>query len=207
MNEPTQLPGANEEARPAVDERTFKYPADALRAKWGATALEKGWTALPNTLIKNQRLLGLDPLEMNIILHLCSFWWSSATLPHPSKKTIAAAVAVDPRTVQRRIAKLEERNLIRRVWQASPDRRGGTTANAYDLSGLARAIEKVHRDLNSPRQSSKKRWGGHSGRPPITASSQSAPLQPHDARRIARIRQRDEDFEWERRSREDVMAS
>jgi hypothetical protein len=32
-----------------------------------------------------QQALGLDPLDINIILHIASYWWSESGKPHPSK--------------------------------------------------------------------------------------------------------------------------
>jgi len=71
--------------------------------KWSKALMDAGWTALPSVIIERQKALGLDALDMNIILHLANYWWTRDNKPHPSKKTIAEAIGVAPRTVQRRI--------------------------------------------------------------------------------------------------------
>ena len=82
-----------------------KAEADGLQVnekKWTPTLMKAGWTVLPNVLFERQQALGLDPLDINIILHIASYWWSESGKPHPSKVTIAKAIGVTPRSVQRR---------------------------------------------------------------------------------------------------------
>ena len=76
--------------------------------------MKAGWTLLPNVIFERQQALGLDPMDVNILLHLASYWWTEESKPFPSKTTIAKAIGVDPRSVQRRIARLEKGYLIRR---------------------------------------------------------------------------------------------
>ena len=90
-----------------------------IAQKWGAALTGAGWTAIPNVIIKRQKALGLTPLDVNIILQLLTYWWECENLPRPSKATIAAAIGVDPRTVQRRIASMEKAQFIKRVPRTS----------------------------------------------------------------------------------------
>jgi hypothetical protein len=57
--------------------------------KWSKVLMDAGWTAMPSVIIERQKALGLDSLDMNIILHLASYWWTRDNKPHPSKTTIA----------------------------------------------------------------------------------------------------------------------
>jgi DNA-binding transcriptional regulator YhcF (GntR family) len=101
--------------------------------------MKAGWTVLPNVLFERQKALGLDAIDVNIILHIASYWWTQEGKPHPSKKTIATAMGIEPRTVQRRIAALEAAKLIRRE-----ERRGSsniTQTNVYHLDGLIEAAK------------------------------------------------------------------
>jgi hypothetical protein len=85
--------------------------AETLRkneAKWSKPLMAAGWNALPNIIIEKQEALGLDALDMNIILHLSHYWWTAENLPFPSVATIAKAIGVTPRTVQKRISALHE---------------------------------------------------------------------------------------------------
>ncbi|WP_453974338.1 hypothetical protein [Bradyrhizobium elkanii] len=65
--------------------------------KWTAPLMKAGWTALPNVIFERQRALGLDAIDVNIILHIASYWWTAEGKPFPSKRTIAAAMDVEPR--------------------------------------------------------------------------------------------------------------
>ncbi len=80
--------------------------------KWSKTLMKAGWTAIPSVIFERQRALGLDALDINILAHLAGYWWTHDNKPHPAKKTIAEAMNVNPRTVQRRIASLEKAGLI-----------------------------------------------------------------------------------------------
>ncbi len=52
---------------------TQKQNVEQLRVnekKWTKPLMDSGWSVLPNIIIEKQAALGLDPLDMNIILHL-----------------------------------------------------------------------------------------------------------------------------------------
>ena len=57
-----------------------------------------------------------------------------------SKSTIAKAMKISSRTVQRRLAKLEERGLIARQRQTNTDGGYRGTTNVYHLGGLIAAM-------------------------------------------------------------------
>jgi predicted transcriptional regulator len=129
---------------------------DALKTnekKWGKNLMDSGWTAFPSLILEKQHALGLDPLDINIILHLATYWWESENKPHPSKKTIAETIGVHPRTIQRRIASLEAANLIEREYRT--DKNKGNKSNAYSFDGLIKelapfAAEKI--EVNAVRR-------------------------------------------------------
>jgi predicted transcriptional regulator len=102
--------------------------------KWTKTLMDAGWTAIPSVILERQSALGLEPLDVNILLHLASHWWYATELPYPGKKSVAKAMSVSPRTVQRRIARMEEAGFIRRVDRWHP--KYGRQSNYYDFSGL-----------------------------------------------------------------------
>ena len=60
-------------------------------AKWSKPLMDAGWTVMPSVIIEKQESLGLDCLDMNIILHLSQYWWVVENLPHPKVETIAKA--------------------------------------------------------------------------------------------------------------------
>ena len=107
--------------------------------KWTPGLWKAGWTALPDVVFERQQALGLDPLDINILLHIASYWWRRDSKPFPSKVTIAKAIGVDPRTVQRRIADMEKDGLVRREERRVVGH--GSKTNIYHLDGLIAAAK------------------------------------------------------------------
>ena len=105
--------------------------------KWSKPLMAAGWNAIPNVIIEKQEALGLDPLDMNIILHLTHYWWHPDNLPHPSVETIAKAIGVKPRTIQKRVKALGELGLLER--QERRHTKNGSTTNLYSFKGLIEA--------------------------------------------------------------------
>jgi predicted transcriptional regulator len=117
-----------------------KQDAETLRvneAKWSKPLMTAGWNALPSVIIEKQEALGLDAIDMNIILHLSNYWWRRDNLPHPSVGTIANAIGVKPRTVQKRIAALHAVGLLTRTERRYPGQ--GSKTNLYSFEGLIKA--------------------------------------------------------------------
>ena len=106
--------------------------------KWTKPLMDSGWSVLPNIIIEKQAALGLDPLDMNIILHLVQYWWVPDNLPHPSVATIAEAIGVTPRTVQKRIRAMEELRLMERKERRYT--KFGSATNLYSFEGLIREV-------------------------------------------------------------------
>lgn len=106
--------------------------------KWTPALMDAGWTAIPSVLLERQQALGLDSIDLNIIMHLARHWWYLDNLPRPGKKTIAECMCVHESTVRRRIARMEVDGLITR--KARYDKRyGGQQTNEYSFEGLIRA--------------------------------------------------------------------
>jgi len=117
-----------------------KQPATVdrkIEKRWGHDLTAAGWTAIPNVIIQRQKALGLTPLDVNILLQLLAYWWEPKNLPHMSKKTIAAAIDVHPRTIQKRIAAMEKAKFISSIERKSV--LNGSNSNMYDFSGLIAA--------------------------------------------------------------------
>ncbi len=107
-------------------------------AKWTKPLMDAGWIAFPSVLLERQRALGLDSVDINIILHLANYWWYKENLPRPGKKVIAESMGVDISTIRRRIAQMESGGLIQRQPRFLPE--GGQTTNEYTLDGLIREL-------------------------------------------------------------------
>jgi predicted transcriptional regulator len=151
--------------------------AQALRMnekKWSKPLMDAGWTAIPAVIIERQAALGLDALDVNILLHLANHWWTVDNKPHPAKGTIADAVGMHPRTVQRRIAKMEAASFIRREQRRIPGK--GSRTNLYHFDGLiAEALPYAQEKIaeRQRREKEDKARPGRKGRPHLKVVSGS----------------------------------
>jgi DNA-binding Lrp family transcriptional regulator len=98
--------------------------------------MEAGWTVLPSIILEKQHALGLDPIDVNILMHLARHWWYSDNPPHPSKAAIARCIGKDPSTVRRHIARMEADGFIRREARYTKKKFGGQDTNTYHFDGL-----------------------------------------------------------------------
>lgn len=122
--------------------------------KWTAPLMDAGWTAVPTVLLERQQALGLDSLDLNILLQLARYWWFADNLPKPAKGTLAENIGVDPSTVRRRIARLEAGGLIRRRARfGSKDHR--QEANEYDFAGLIKHATPYANEILATRETRK----------------------------------------------------
>lgn len=153
-------------AKPAGKEDVKK----AIEAKWGKPNIAAGWTCIPNILIKRQQTLGIDALDLNILLHLLSYWWEDENHAHPSKETLALSIGVHPSTIQRRIRSMEAGGLIKRIERRRDHDRSET--NLYDLTPL-RALLEPHAELELA-----ERKAGHTGRRNRTTKVAKIPSAP-----------------------------
>lgn len=106
-----------------------------LATKWGKPLIDAGYTVLPNAILEHQHKLGLDAVDLAIVVHLARHWWAPERLPYPGKRALAALLRVDERTIQRRIAKMEAAGLLERV-ERFDAASGSQRTNEYSLSGL-----------------------------------------------------------------------
>jgi DNA-binding MarR family transcriptional regulator len=103
--------------------------------KWTRLLMDAGWTVLPSIILEKQHALGLDAVDVNILLQLARHWWYSDNPPHPSKSTIARCIGVNPSTVRRHIARMEAAGFIKRQKRFDP-KYGGQVTNIYHFDGL-----------------------------------------------------------------------
>lgn len=113
--------------------------------KWGSSALEAGFTIIPNHLLAMNQYLPVErqvsPTEMLVLLQILLAWWSSDRLPFPSKAAIAARAALSTRQVQRALSALESKGLLQRTARFSGGR--GRMSNSYDPAGLVRTVDEL----------------------------------------------------------------
>lgn len=128
-------------------DKTAKAVLKENEKKWGKTLMAAGWTCVPSTIILRQRALGLDSIDLNLILIIAAHWWTADKLAFPSKKLFAETLGIDISTVRKRLAKLEATGMIKRVPRPRAGQRHETSL--YQLDGLIKgalpfAEEELH---------------------------------------------------------------
>jgi len=120
---------------------------------------------VPNVLFRAQKLLGLDAADVVILLNLSLHWWGPTNLPFPSPAAIANRMGLSRRTIERRIKKLEKRELIRRTpsqVDGVPQRRRYELAGLVERLGVAATDGLFLREIEKRRRAAGK--GQKSGR-------------------------------------------
>jgi predicted transcriptional regulator len=136
-----------------------------LEGKWGRKVIEAGYTSIPDVLIKYQQRLKLKPLDVNVLLHLLSYWWEAPNLPRPSKVTLAAAINVDPSTVRRCLQRLEKAGYVARIEHRQ---KYGSRPNEYNPAGLVKALQPLAlEELNEIKKRKLKNIAKLSGKKPL----------------------------------------
>jgi hypothetical protein len=110
--------------------------------KWGTAIAERGFAQVPNHLLLANQFMDprLSPVELLVLIQLAGSWWKKEQLPFPSVATLAKRCGVSDRQIQRAVAALEKRHLVRRVQRRSE---GLVSSNAYDLQPLVIFLERI----------------------------------------------------------------
>jgi DNA-binding MarR family transcriptional regulator len=128
-------------------------PQINARKKWGNEVFEAGYQLLPDTLLRCQRFLDLEPIDLVVLMNIAMHWWEYHELPYPRPSAIANRIGVSTRTVERRIAAMQKRGLLVRL---PSENLNGRTVRRYDLSGLVQKLKKYARnyldDFRGPRE-------------------------------------------------------
>jgi hypothetical protein len=108
--------------------------------KWGKEAIACGFTLFPSLLLSKQHALGLECIDVVLILQIAKHWWLAEKLPYPSQGQLAATMNVDVSTVKRHLVALRDAGFI--TWTERHNQNGGQASNTYDLSGLIKELQK-----------------------------------------------------------------
>lgn len=108
--------------------------------KWGKS-IRRGFQIVPNILFRAQHELGLDSVDVVILLNLNVHWWARDTLPYPRPAVIARRMGVSRRTVERRVQKLERCGFLQRV--SLNNGIHGPKVRGYRLNGLVQHLERA----------------------------------------------------------------
>lgn len=109
--------------------------------KWSKTVMGPGYTIIPAVLLTKQKELGLDAVDVNILLHLACSWWKADSRPYLGKETIAERIGVTPSTVRRHIKKMEKMEVLKRITRT--DGANGQRSNYYDLKPLVALLHPL----------------------------------------------------------------
>lgn len=100
-----------------------KKPSSTERI-WGKAVYSHGYAGIPSILIQAQRRLGINAMQMNIIIQLLDYWHEPTRKPFPAKKELAKRMDVTEKTIQNNMRALEKAGYIKRRY-----RQGSTTAS------------------------------------------------------------------------------
>lgn len=117
----------------------------SFKDRWGSNTTARGWTAVPNILINKQRALDLNSTEMNILIILLNYYWEKGRNPYPTKRTIAELINKTPSTVQRSMAGMEKKKLLKRIKRTS-EFTSGQGSNEYDLQPLVSILNDLSKE-------------------------------------------------------------
>lgn len=116
--------------------------------KWGNAVTARGFAQIPNDLMHVNALLAagnkLTAIELLVLLQLATGWWRRDDRPFPAMATLAKHCGVSERQIQRTVANLEDRGLLKRIGRR---RRGMIASNAYNLDPLATMLTQLVREL------------------------------------------------------------
>jgi len=131
-----QTAAASEIKNPAEDKSKF-----IAKRKWTSTVIDAGFQIVPDTLVRAQAYLGLSPVDVVILLNVGMHWWQEDNLPFPRPSVIAKRMGTSTRTVERRLAKLQENGFLKRLEAEVLTTKGKKkTVRRFDLSGLIQKL-------------------------------------------------------------------
>lgn len=73
-------------------------------------------------------------MDVNILTQIVKYWWSPESAPYPSVESLATAIGVNTRTVQKHISKMVEAGFLERSERFYA--KGGQRSNEYTFRGL-----------------------------------------------------------------------
>jgi DNA-binding transcriptional MocR family regulator len=102
--------------------------------KWSVLIEDRGYTQIPNLLIRHMGDLGITPLEYAVISGLLSHQWSEDN-PYPSLTTVSSYIGRSRGTAQAAVRSLENKGFVIRIL------RGSNETNEYDFRPLVERLK------------------------------------------------------------------
>ena len=111
------------------------------KKKWTPTVIDAGFLIVPDVLVRSQAYLGLSPVDVVVLLNVGMHWWQEDNLPYPRPSVIANRMGISTRTVERRLANLQENGFLkRREAEVLTTKGKKKTVRRFDLSGLIQKL-------------------------------------------------------------------
>jgi hypothetical protein len=120
---------------------------------WGKSVYSHGYAGIPSILIQAQRRLGINSMQMNIIVQLLDYWHEPTRKPFPTKKDLAKRIDVTEKTIQNNIRALERAGLIRREMRKTAA--GDWNSNIYHLDGLVAKVQALEPEFAAEKKKRK----------------------------------------------------
>jgi len=109
--------------------------------KWGTEVMKHGYCIIPSILLQAQARLLISAQQMIVLLQLVEHWWHEDSKVFPAKALLASRIGLSTKQIQRHIAVLEQKKLVKRIERTIPGR--GKVSNEYDLSGLVKKLKEI----------------------------------------------------------------
>lgn len=122
--------------------------------KWGKPVINLGYSIIPSLIFHAQARLGLNSVQLVLLLHLADFWWNYEQKPFPSKSTLAKRLRLSPRQIQRHLTDLEKGGFIKREPRFAAHQ--GQQSNYYDLEGLVEKLKSLEPDFTHIKEQSRR---------------------------------------------------
>jgi len=141
-------------AKTEAAEKIVQFPKAERRSSsteriWGSAVLSHRYTGIPSILIQGQQRLGVNALQMNILVQLLDYWREPERKPFPTKKQIAQRIGVTAKTIRNNARLLGEAGLVKREMRKTAS--GDWNSNVYHLNGLVERVQKMEADFAEAR--------------------------------------------------------
>jgi hypothetical protein len=128
-----------------TDAEIIDFPKEASKKAssteriWGKAVYKHGYAGIPSILIQLQQRVGINPMQMNIIVQLLDYFFEPSRKPFPTKRELATRIGVTEKTIQVNIRALEKAGLIQREYRRTAS--GDWNSNIYHLDGLIAKVQ------------------------------------------------------------------
>jgi biotin operon repressor len=106
----------------------------SIELVWSPRVAKSHFIQLPKLLLLHQADLGITSSELNVLLDILYYKWTSAH-PYASYKTLGSMSGMSAHTVRTNITQLKDKGLLIKV------SRGANQSRAYDITPLIERLE------------------------------------------------------------------